>query len=75
MLSFEIVRDREIQIYLDRDGMATLVEALQTALSPEGHVHLRAPAGGGRELSDTNPWGTPAVTQVIITGADDGEDP
>lgn len=77
MLCFEIIRSgRAIHIAYDAEGMATLVEALRRAI-PEGHVHLRAPASGGNELCETNPWGDPAVTEVIITSAvdDDRDDP
>lgn len=76
MLSFQIIQSGSaIQIYYDAAGMTTLVEALRRGLSPAGHVHLRAPSSGGRALNETNPWGDPAVTEVIITSADDGDDP
>jgi hypothetical protein len=69
MLSFEIVpwfKAQAIQIYCDEAGLADLIAALQR-VREAGHLHLRAPSGGGTALSEVTPFGEPAITQVIVT--------
>jgi hypothetical protein len=69
MLSFEIIPQSTspaIQIHCDEAGVALLIEALER-LRERGHVHLRTPSNGGRELSETNPFGQPAIGEVIVS--------
>ena len=50
MLSFEIVNEyRGIQVLCDKQGMATLIGALEK-IQKAGHVHLLTPSNGGRDL-------------------------
>lgn len=72
MLSFEIMKSgKTIQIHIDREGLSVLTRALND-LKAFGHIHLRSPPSGGRDLNEVTPWGTPAVQEVIITtGGDD----
>jgi hypothetical protein len=71
MLSFEVTNGgRTIQIDCDSEGLATLIEALEKVRST-GHLHLRAPSIGGHDLSDTTPFGKPAVGDVSITTGGD----
>jgi hypothetical protein len=72
MLSFQIINEgRGIQIGCDEQGMATLIGALEKIRPTGGHVHLRTPSNGGRELSEQTPWGKETVGEVIITWAGD----
>jgi hypothetical protein len=67
MLSFQIINSsRGIQIDCDDAGIATLIDALKRA-PKRGHVHLCSPSCGGKELSDTTPFGEAAIGEVIIT--------
>jgi hypothetical protein len=71
MLSFELSNEgRAIQISCDSEGLATLIAALEKVRS-SGHLHLRTPSNGGRELSEKNPWGKDAIGEVIITTGGD----
>jgi hypothetical protein len=71
MLSFELSNEgRAIQISCDSKGLAALIAALEEVRS-SGHLHLRAPSNGGRELSKKNPWGKDAIGEVIITTGGD----
>jgi hypothetical protein len=73
MLSFEVIpwfKAQAIQITCDEAGLTSLIEALQRARET-GHLHLRAPSGGGTDLSDTTPSGAPAIGEVIITTGGD----
>lgn len=68
MLSFQIVEAfgaRLIQVDCDDAGLMTVIEALK-GVRNKGHVHLCSPSCGGKELSDTTPFGKPAVGEVII---------
>ena len=66
MLNFEITESgKTIEIHVDREGLSILQRAL-ISLMTMGHVHLRSPQGGGTELNELTPWGTPAVHEVII---------
>jgi hypothetical protein len=61
-----------VEIGCDREGMAILMGAL-AELVGEGasHRHLRSPAGGGKELDETTPWGEETgISEVIITYAE-----
>lgn len=74
MLSFLIANDgKEIQIICDGKGAGTLVSAVEKIRHTGGHVHLRSPGAGGRELSEKTPWGEDAVGEVIITCNGDDE--
>ena len=69
MISFSIVpraNRQAIQICCDEPGLATLIDALGR-LRERGHIHLRTPANGGHELSETTPSGQPAIDEVIVT--------
>jgi len=71
MLSFEFdQQSNAIQILCDEAGLDILVGALERVRS-EGHLHLRAPSAGGRELSDVTPFGVKAISEVIITTGGD----
>ena len=71
VLSFELANEgRAIQIHCDKEGLATLTTALERVRT-SGHLHLRTPANGGRELSEKNPWGKEAIGEVIITTGGD----
>jgi hypothetical protein len=50
--------------------LATLIKALEEVRS-SGHLHLLTPANGGHELNETNPFGEPAIGEVIITTGGD----
>ena len=74
MLSFQLANfGKAIQVDCDRQGLETLISALQKIHNNEAdHIHLRAPSAGGHTLSDKTPWGKTAVGEVIITtGGDD----
>jgi hypothetical protein len=73
MLSFVIDYGNQIQIICDEKGAGTLIDAVERIRHTGGHVHLRSPGGGGRELDDKTPWGEDAVAQVIITCHGDNE--
>jgi hypothetical protein len=69
MLSFEVIEaGKAIQIFADDEGLSLLQKALERVTSA-GHLHLRSSANGGKELNDMNPWGKPAIGEVIITTA------
>lgn len=72
MLSFKIVESFGaplIQSDCDDAGLMTLIEALKR-VPKAGHVHLRSPSCGGKELSDITPFGQSAVDEVVITFGD-----
>jgi len=67
MLSFHIENEgRAIQICCDHDGMAILLEKLATLVRAPSHVHLLTPSCGGKEISETGPFGDPSIPEVII---------
>jgi hypothetical protein len=67
VLSFELTNEgRAIQISCDRDGMMTLITALEKIRASGDHVHLLTPANGGRELSEKSPFGKDTVGEVIL---------
>jgi hypothetical protein len=69
MLSFEVIESgKAIQICADDEVLSLLKRALEQVTS-QGHLHLRSVANGGKELNDANPWGKPAIGEVIITSA------
>lgn len=71
MLSFEIIESgKAIQICCDAEGLAILKKKI-ASLEKFGHVHLRSPRSGGNDLSETTPFGHPAIEEVIITGGGD----
>jgi hypothetical protein len=68
MLSFQYVEKyNAVQVYCDEEGLQTLIAALDDVRSSGGHLHLRAPSGGGHDLSDETPFGEKAVGELIIT--------
>jgi hypothetical protein len=69
MLSFEIVQSgtaNAIQIYCDDDGLNVLIRGLER-VRQHGHLHLRSPSNGGRELNEDTPFGREAIREVIVT--------
>jgi hypothetical protein len=67
MLSFQVVKDgRAIQICCDHEGMAILLETLASLVRDPDHAHLRGKSAGGNELSETSPFGEPALQEVTI---------
>lgn len=72
MLSFQLINHGQgIQVNCDEHGVSTLLEALKRVQPVGGHVHLRTPANGGKELDDKSPWGEDTIGEVIITWAGD----
>lgn len=66
MLTFHIERQgKAIQICCDDEGMAVLIKALEDVRT-EGHLHLRTPENGGRELNEKDPWGIKAIGEVML---------
>jgi hypothetical protein len=66
-VSFALVHDgTALQIHCDEEGLNALIAKLQEALHA-GHLHLRASADGKGLLDDRDPWGVPAIGEVIIT--------
>jgi hypothetical protein len=67
MLSFTIANEgRAVEISCDEEGMATLIKALENVRADGDHLHLCTPSNGGRDLSETTPWGGEAIGEVII---------
>lgn len=72
MLSFEIIRKgKAIQICCDDEGLNRFIAMLEKLRGTATHIHLCSPAHGGNELNEENPWGTKAVSEVIITTGGD----
>jgi hypothetical protein len=73
MLSFQLINQgRGIQVACDEQGIATLVEALKRIQPTGGHIHLRTPPNGGKELNEMTPWGEKdTIGEVIITWGGD----
>ena len=68
MLSFQLINQGQgIQVNCDEQGMTTLLEALKKVQPTGGHIHLRTPANGGKELDEKSPWGEDTVGEVVIT--------
>jgi len=66
-LSFTLTNQgKAIQIHCDDDGLVALIAALQEARAA-GHLHLCSPGNGGRLLDARDPWGNPAIGEVIVT--------
>jgi hypothetical protein len=69
-LSFTIEREgRTIQVHANSAGIDKFIEALQS-LKQRGHLHLWDTSVGGT-LSDKDPWGNAAVTDVSMTTGGD----
>jgi hypothetical protein len=69
MLSFEIretANENAIQIHYDEAGLRLLINAINKT-QEQGHVHLRSPSAGGKDLRDLTIHGKKAVGEVIIT--------
>ena len=68
MLSFQVIESgNAIQVDCDSAGMATLLEKLASVIRDgPSHIHLRGPSAGGKDLSETSPFGNKAVWEVII---------
>lgn len=76
MLCFNILPDgKTIQVHCDQHGMSVLLEKLAHLVRDPDHVHLRGPSAGGRELTETTPFGEPAACEVIIGYSPDYESP
>jgi hypothetical protein len=74
MLSFQVVREgRTIQICCDDQGVDALIAVLKKLRGSGSHVHLSAQstATGNATLSDQDPFGEKAITEVIITHGGD----
>lgn len=74
MLSFQITENAKvIEICCDDDGINELIDVLSKLRGSGSHIHLYAPSIGGSvsPLSDTTPFGEPAVSEVIITHGGD----
>jgi len=70
MLSFTIENNgNTIQMHCDKAGIDKLIAKLQR-LKEVGHLHLWGPEQGGI-LSDTDPFGQPAITDVSMTTGGD----
>ena len=69
MLSFQIIESgKAIQIDRDAEGISLLLGALARLVGEQAsHCHLRTPSCGGSELTETTPWGEPALNEVIIS--------
>lgn len=65
MLVFE-VRDDKVHIICDQKGMDTIICALENIRASGDHIHLWSPSYGGCDLEDRNPWGEPAVKEVVL---------
>jgi hypothetical protein len=52
MLTFEYDRDQQLEIYCDRDGLATLLRELGILSERGGHAHLMTPSWAGQELTE-----------------------
>jgi hypothetical protein len=69
-LSFTIEQEgRTIQVNANIAGIDKLIDALQN-LKVQGHLHLWDSSIGGI-LSDKDPWGNAAVTDVSMTAGGD----
>ncbi len=67
MLSFEIIESgKAIQICADDEGLSLLQKELETARTA-GHIHLLSRSNGGNQIDEANPWGAPAIGEVIVT--------
>lgn len=72
MLSFQLINQGQgIQVNCDEQGMTTLLDALKKVQPTGGHIHLRTPANGGKELDEKTPWGEDTVSEVVITWTGD----
>jgi hypothetical protein len=52
MLTFECNSDQQLEIYCDRDGLATLQRELDILKERGGHAHLMTPSWAGYELTE-----------------------
>ena len=68
-LSFTVRDGRTIQVNANIAGIDKLIHALQS-LKEQGHLHLWETSVGGI-LSDKDPWGNIAVTDVSMTTGGD----
>ena len=63
MLSFQYIKERDtIQVHCDHEGMASLLGMLAQLIRDPAHVHLTLMD----VLSDKDPFGQPACSEVII---------
>jgi hypothetical protein len=71
ILSFVICDDKKIQIRCDAQGISILLQMSAELVGERAsHRHLRTPSRGGKELSETDSSGVPAVHDVIIDYAE-----
>ncbi len=67
MISFELTNEnRIIQVCVDDSGINALIRSLEKLRVSGSHIHLCSPPRG-KDLSDKNPWGTDAISEVIIS--------
>jgi hypothetical protein len=52
MLTFEYDQNQQLEIYCDRDGLATLISELDFLKERGGHAHLMTPSWAGHELTE-----------------------
>jgi hypothetical protein len=73
MLSFEIADNgHTIKIFLDEAGLKILSDTIEQLKKEESvDIMLRSPHCGGGDLSDTNPWGVEAVSEVLFSKGGD----
>lgn len=65
-LSFTMeTESRMLQLHANREGIDMLIASLRE-LKETGHLHLWGPEEGGF-LSDKDPWGRDAITDVSMT--------
>jgi hypothetical protein len=65
MLSFKIKQSGVLQVYLDEQGLQSLIRGIDNARR-HGHTHLCTPSGGGNELDEKTPFGEDPIGEVII---------
>jgi hypothetical protein len=52
MLTIEYTADQQLEVYCDREGLATLLSELENLKERGGHTHLMTPSWAGHELSE-----------------------
>jgi hypothetical protein len=72
MLSFQLTNEnRTIQFLCDDAGISMLIDVLEKLRGSGNHVHLLSPGRGGKQLSETTPFGEQALGEVIISHGGD----
>ena len=76
VLSFRVVNpgtpaQSRLEVECDAAGISTLLSALGRLVGERAsHIHLKGLAAGGSDLDAADPWGRPAVHEVIINYAE-----